>query len=108
MARIATVIPAGGTGTRLGSRTPKQFLALDGGPIIAATVAHFTRHPAVEAIVVAAPAAHAERARRVLRGRSGVTVVHGGQTRQESVWLALQACPEEASLVVVHDAVRPF
>lgn len=105
------LIPAGGLGVRLGSRTPKQFLALGGGPILAATVAHFARHPAIAAIVVAAPAAHVERTRRALRrlrGRSAVTVVPGGQTRQESVWLALQAGPDDAGLVVVHDAVRPF
>ena len=86
MARIVALIPAGGIGTRLGSRTPKQFLALGGGPILAATVAHFARHPAIDAIVVAAPAAHVERARRALRGlraRSAVTVVPGGQTRQD-------------------------
>jgi 2-C-methyl-D-erythritol 4-phosphate cytidylyltransferase len=111
MARTVVLIPAGGLGTRLGSRTPKQFLALGGGPILAATVAHFARHPAIEAIVVAAPAAHVERARRALRrvrSRAAVTVVPGGQTRQESVWLALQAAPDDAGLVVVHDAVRPF
>ena len=111
MARLVVLIPAGGLGVRLGSRTPKQFLAIGGGPILAATVAHFARHPSVEAIVVAAPAAHVERARRVLRGlaaRGAVTVVPGGQTRQESVWLALQAGPDGAGLVVVHDAVRPF
>lgn len=111
MASFTVLIPAGGSGTRLGSRTPKQFLALGGGPILAATVAHFARHRGVAAIVVAAPAAHVERARRALRGlgrRGTVTVVPGGQTRQESVWLALQAAPEGAELVVVHDAVRPF
>jgi 2-C-methyl-D-erythritol 4-phosphate cytidylyltransferase len=111
MASLVTVIPAGGSGTRLGSRTPKQFLALGGGPILAATVAHFTRHREVGAIVVAAPAAHVDRARRALRGlgrRGGVTVVSGGQTRQESVWLALEAAPDHSELIVVHDAVRPF
>ena len=111
MASFTVLIPAGGSGTRLGSRTPKQFMALGGGPILAATVAHFARHRGVEAIVVAAPAAHVERARRALRGlgrRGAVTVVPGGQTRQESVWLALQAAPEGTDLVVVHDAVRPF
>jgi len=110
MASILALIPAGGSGTRLGSRTPKQFLALGGGPILAATVAHFARHPAVVAIVVAAPAAHVARARRALRGlgrRGAVTVVAGGQTRQESVWRALQAAPD-TDMVVVHDAVRPF
>lgn len=111
MAKIAVLIPAGGVGARLGSRSPKQFLALGGEPILAATVGHFARHPAVGAIVVAAPAAHVDHARRALRAlgrRSAVTVVPGGRTRQESVWLALQAMSIEAAIVVVHDAVRPF
>ena len=111
MDRFAVLIPAGGSGTRLGSRTPKQFLALGGGPILAATVAHFARHRAVEAVVIAAPAAHVGRARRAVSrlGRPGlVTVVAGGQTRQESVRLALEAAPRSVELVVVHDAVRPF
>jgi 2-C-methyl-D-erythritol 4-phosphate cytidylyltransferase len=109
--RLTILIPAGGIGTRLGSRTPKQFLGLAGAPILAATVEHFARHPRVDAIVVAAPAGHVERARTVLRrlGRRGtITVVAGGQTRQDSVWRALQAAPERADLVLVHDAVRPF
>lgn len=109
MARIVALIPAGGLGTRLGSRTPKQFLALAGGSILAATVRHFARHPAIDGVLVAAPAAHVERATRALRGFWGVAaVVPGGQTRQESVWLALRAAPDDADFVVVHDAVRPF
>ena len=111
MASLVTLIPAGGIGTRLGRRTPKQFLTLGGGSILAATVAHFVRHRGVDAVVVAAPAAHVARARSVLRAlpRSGaITVVPGGVTRQESVWLALQAAPDDAGLVIVHDAVRPF
>jgi 2-C-methyl-D-erythritol 4-phosphate cytidylyltransferase len=110
MADVCVLIPAGGIGARLGHRTPKQFLALGGASILATTAGHFVRHPAVDAIVVAAPGAHLERARRALRGprRVRITVVAGGSTRQESVWLALQAAPADAAIVVVHDAVRPF
>ena len=111
MARVVALIPAGGIGTRLGRRTPKQFLTLGGGSILAATVAHFARHPAIAGVVVAAPAAHVNRARlalRTLRHRGAITVVPGGTTRQESVWRALQAAPDDVDLVVVHDAVRPF
>lgn len=108
-ADVAIVVPAGGIGARLGSRTPKQFLALGREPILAATLRHFRRHPRVGAVVVAAPAAHVERTRRVL-GRAGapLTVVVGGPTRQESVWSALQAVPTSAAVIVVHDGVRPF
>ncbi|OLB42399.1 MAG: 2-C-methyl-D-erythritol 4-phosphate cytidylyltransferase [Candidatus Rokubacteria bacterium 13_2_20CM_2_64_8] len=110
MRDVAVVIPAGGVGTRLGRRTPKQFLALGGAPILVATVRHFVRHRRVNSVVVAAPAAHVERTRRMLeRGRGApVTVVEGGGTRQESVSRGLAAVPADSALVVVHDAVRPF
>lgn len=110
MPSLAVLIPAGGLGTRLGRRTPKQFLRLGGAPILAATLRHFTHHPDVTAIVVAAPEAHVARTRRLVgrAGRRPVEVVTGGPTRQDSVWLALQAAPAAADIVVVHDAVRPF
>jgi 2-C-methyl-D-erythritol 4-phosphate cytidylyltransferase len=108
-ADVAVLVPAGGIGARLGSRTPKQFLALGRQPILAATLRHFRRHPRVGAVVVAAPAAHVERARRLLgRAAAPLTVVAGGATRQESVWCALQAVPSSMAVIVVHDAVRPF
>ena len=108
-ADVAVLIPAGGIGARVGSRMPKQFLRLGREPILAATLRHFRRHPRVGAVVVAVPAAHVERARRVLgRGGASVQVVVGGVTRQESVWLALQAAPASAAVLLVHDAVRPF
>ena len=106
MRDVAVLIPAGGVGTRLGRRTPKQFLNVGGEAILTATVRHFRRHPRLAAIVVAAPAVHVARARRLLG--PGVTVVAGGPTRQESVRLALDAAPHGVRMVVVHDAVRPF
>ena len=59
----------------------------------------------------AAPEGYVTRARRILAPvsrRTPLTVVAGGRTRQDSVWLALQAVPDDAQLVVVHDAVRPL
>jgi 2-C-methyl-D-erythritol 4-phosphate cytidylyltransferase len=106
MRDVAVLVPAGGVGARLGRRTPKQFLRVGREAILAATVRRFRGHPRVAAIVVAAPAAHVARARRLL-GR-GVTVVAGGATRQESVRLALEAAPSGVALALVHDAVRPF
>jgi 2-C-methyl-D-erythritol 4-phosphate cytidylyltransferase len=105
------VVPAGGSGARLGRRTPKQFLALDGRPILAVTVGRLARHPAVEAIVVAVPAGHLARAERLLAPvvrRPRLIVVAGGATRQESVRRGLEAVPPQAEIVLVHDAVRPF
>jgi 2-C-methyl-D-erythritol 4-phosphate cytidylyltransferase len=110
MPSVAVLVPAGGIGTRLGHRTPKQFLRLGGATILTRTLANFLGHPAVRAIVVAAPAEHLARTRRLVArvGRRPVSVVAGGATRQESVWRALQAAPADVDIVLVHDAVRPF
>jgi 2-C-methyl-D-erythritol 4-phosphate cytidylyltransferase len=110
MPSVAVLVPAGGIGTRLGRRTPKQFLRLGAATILEATLRHFVRHPDVRAIVVAAPAVHVARARALVGrpGRRPVEVVTGGATRQESVWLALQAAPSDVEIALVHDAVRPF
>ncbi len=110
-ASVSVVIPAGGVGARFGGRTPKQFLRLGRFPVVAITVGHFARHPAIGAIVIAAPIAHVPRMRRLVEplGRRGrVSVVAGGATRQESVWRGLQAAPPETEIVLVHDAVRPL
>ena len=109
--RIAVIIPAGGVGARFGSRTPKQFLKIQRVPVVTKTVSCFARYRAVTAIAVAAPEAHVERTRRALSAiarRAPLVVVSGGPTRQESVWLALQAVPDDAEIIIVHDAVRPL
>jgi 2-C-methyl-D-erythritol 4-phosphate cytidylyltransferase len=108
---IAVVVAAGGVGRRLGGRTPKQFLWLGRSSILATTVGHFVRHPAIGAVVVAAPAEYLAQTRRALaavRGRARLHVVTGGADRQESVWLGMQAAPDGAAVILVHDAVRPF
>lgn len=111
MPRATVVIPAGGVGTRFGGRTPKQFVRLGVAPILAVTVGHFAGHPAVASVVVAAPAFFVARTRRILARlarRVPLTVVAGGRTRQDSVWLALQAVHDDAEVVMVHDGVRPL
>lgn len=111
MPSVAAVIPAGGVGTRFGGRTPKQFLRFGATPLLAATVRHFAAHPAVRAVVVAAPGTHVARTQRLLAPfarEASLAVVAGGHTRQDSVWLALQVIPEDTEIVMVHDAVRPL
>lgn len=108
---VGVVLPAGGAGTRLGARVPKQFLAIGGVPILVLTARHFARHPAVAEIVVAAPSALVARTERLLRRhvpRAPITVVAGGRERQESVAEGLRALSAACRIVIVHDAVRPF
>src|SRR5256885_2786996 len=106
--RVAVLIPAGGIGTRIGRRTPKQFLRLGRDTILALTLRHFTGHPDVAAVVVAAPAEHVARTRALLAGRrpAAVDVPAGGPTRPESRWGALQAAPAPAGIQLLRDALR--
>ncbi|MBI4608500.1 MAG: 2-C-methyl-D-erythritol 4-phosphate cytidylyltransferase [Candidatus Rokubacteria bacterium] len=105
------LVPAAGSGSRLGGRRPKQFLRLRGVPLLVLTLRGLAAAREVEGIVVAAPPRAVEATRAVVaryRIPRIVDVVPGGTERQESVWLALQAVPPGVSLIVVHDAVRPF
>lgn len=105
------VVPAAGSGVRLGGRRPKQFLRLGGIPLLVRTLRVLARVGELNGIIVAAPPADVLTTRRLLQ-RYGIrrllAVVAGGKERQESVWLALQALPAGPEWLVVHDAVRPF
>jgi 2-C-methyl-D-erythritol 4-phosphate cytidylyltransferase len=109
------VIFAGGMGTRMNSRDlPKQFLEINGKPIIIHTLEHFERHPDIDAIAVAILREYREHLTKLLK-RYDITkvswLVNGGATGQESRHLALRAvaahCPPD-TVVLLHDGVRPL
>src|SRR5690606_26805410 len=104
------VIPAAGAGRRMGGAR-KQFRTLGGRPLLVQTLLAFERHPASDALVVAAPAGEEAELAEELRAHGLAklhAVVAGGASRQESVGRGLAAVPETTGLVLVHDAVRPF
>ncbi|NWJ39387.1 MAG: 2-C-methyl-D-erythritol 4-phosphate cytidylyltransferase [Geothrix sp.] len=104
------VIPAGGRGMRMGGGLPKQFRDWDGRPLLQVTVEAFLAPgmPRLAGIALAVPESHMEEARS-WSFQVPCTVVQGGETRQESVWLALRALPDQPlAPVMIHDAVRPF
>jgi 2-C-methyl-D-erythritol 4-phosphate cytidylyltransferase len=89
----------------------KQFMLLDGSPILLHTIRKFASSSAVAEIVVALRAEDIEWVRELLRAENfGKTVrlVQGGDTRQQSVENALATLDLGTELVAVHDAVRPF
>jgi 2-C-methyl-D-erythritol 4-phosphate cytidylyltransferase len=93
----------------MGAARPKQYLAIDGVPLLAKTLAALAG--AVDGVVVVAPADHVPATRRLVarhRVPRVLDVVAGGAERQESVLLGLAALPDAVEWVVVHDAVRPF
>ena len=111
MSQIAAILPAAGMGTRMGGETPKQFLELDGSPILLHTLRRLASCPAITDIILATRADEVARLEDRLgreQFRQPIRVVKGGATRQESVARALERVPDNTELVVVHDAVRPF
>jgi len=117
--RIAVILPAAGLGTRMGKShvaeksgtSRKQFMLLDGAPILIHTVRKFAASDRVSEILVAVRADDREWVESMLSAEfSGgkVRVVEGGNSRQESVQNALASLDPETDLVAVHDAVRPF
>ncbi|HMI52524.1 MAG TPA: 2-C-methyl-D-erythritol 4-phosphate cytidylyltransferase [Candidatus Saccharimonadales bacterium] len=111
MSRIAAILPAAGMGTRMGADTPKQFLELDGAPILIHTLRKIASCALVTDIIVATRVDEVQRVQeRVGKEKFAqrVRVVRGGDSRQESVAEALRLVPDDTEIVLVHDAVRPF
>jgi len=116
--KIAVIVPAAGLGTRMGKATAektgtsrKQFMLLEGSPILLHTVRKFAASPRVGEIVVAVRSEDLDWVRDLMKrefpGRR-VRGVEGGNSRQESVQNALATLDRDTDLVAVHDAVRPF
>jgi len=116
--RVAVILPAAGLGTRMGRNSAeksgtsrKQFMLLEGSPILLHTVRKFATCPLVTEIVIALRREDLAWVGELLqKQRIGkrVRVVEGGNSRQQSVENALNAVEPDTDLVVVHDAVRPF
>jgi 2-C-methyl-D-erythritol 4-phosphate cytidylyltransferase len=114
--QVFVILPAAGLGTRMAGPQPKQFLALNGLPILIHSLHAFASVARVTAIYVAVRKTEIERVEAQIadheaeHGFAGrVRVVEGGDNRQESVSNALAALPAESDdIVLVHDAVRPL
>ena len=106
------IIAAAGTGSRMASDRPKQFLHLAGTPIIFHTLRPFEQCDSIQEVIVVLPAEESA-AFLALAGKQGLRklsrVVPGGTTRADSVKRGLLAIRSAtAGIVAVHDGVRPF
>lgn len=109
------VIFAGGSGLRMHTKSrPKQFLDLNGKPIIIYTLELFDNHPQIDAIVVACIEnwiPFLEKQLRKFEITKVIKVVPGGETGQQSIYNALFAAENagtDDSIVLIHDGVRPL
>ncbi len=105
------IIVAGGSGSRMQSAIPKQFLLLGDKPILVHTIEKFLQIPHIQ-IVLALPADALEYWQKVsstfFEDLSQIRTVEGGKTRFQSVKNALFSIEQNTGLVAVHDGVRPF
>ncbi len=98
-------------GTRMGADTPKQFLELNGTPIVILSLRRIASCPLVTDLIVATRADEVQRLEERIakeKFKQPVRVVKGGDSRQDSVAAALREVPDDTEIVLVHDAVRPF
>lgn len=107
------IIFAGGSGARMGSGLPKQFIEVNGKPIIIHTLDIFEEHPAIDKIYIACKEDYISKLKKYTE-RFFITkvakIVPGGATGQDSIYNALSAAAEENppdSVVLIHDGVRP-
>lgn len=110
--KIFAIIPAAGSGTRIGGEIKKQFLPLKGKPIIVHTLQQFEHCPDVDEVALALPeSAMSEMEAIVERYRLHKVskMIMGGAKRQDSVANVLKRLTlKDSDIVLVHDGVRPF
>src|SRR5688572_6719246 len=106
------IIPAAGQGLRMGGKRAKQFLKLDGIPVIIHTLKRFEQCPDIDQVLIVLPQKDVKGFPALARRfglRKVARCVAGGKTRSQSVRLGLEALSEpDAGMVAVHDGVRPF
>lgn len=108
------IVFAGGSGTRMGASIPKQFLELDGKPVLAHALAIFQDHPQIDGIYLVVNSDWLERAEAFaveygIAKLRGVTA--GGASAQESIYNGLRFVARREpsdSVVLLHDGVRPY
>lgn len=113
MGKNIAIIFAGGSGARMGSGLPKQFLEVNGKPIIIHTLDIFEEHPDIDEIYVACKEEYIRKLEKMVKKfmiSKVVKIVPGGATGQDSIYNALAAAKEnneDDAIVLIHDGVRP-
>jgi len=112
MSKVTALVPAAGMGKRMGKAVAKQFLPLGGKPMLAHTLLAFQRSPEIDEII---PILSEEDMETCLRDvieafhiTKVKTLVVGGKERQDSVYNGIRKLEKDATVILVHDGVRPF
>jgi 2-C-methyl-D-erythritol 4-phosphate cytidylyltransferase len=110
--RNLAVIVASGTGKRMESKLPKQFIEISKKPVLALAINCFEKSRIIDEIILVVPEKYLAYTSQAVVDRFGYKkikkIITGGDTRQESVLAGLKACPRTTGDVAIHDGVRPF
>jgi 2-C-methyl-D-erythritol 4-phosphate cytidylyltransferase len=110
--RIGAIVPAAGTGKRMGAQEKKQFLLLRDRPVLAWTLAALHRIRWLDQIILVVPEDKMRFVQREIIEKFHFSTVSkilaGGEERTDSVYLGLQQFPTDIPWVMIHDGVRPF
>jgi 2-C-methyl-D-erythritol 4-phosphate cytidylyltransferase len=110
--KTLAIIPAGGSGTRMGGDIPKQYLMLGGMPILVHTLMAFQEAALVDTIYLVLPDEDVSQAPQKILSWYNLAKVErilpGGERRQDSVKKGVDLLGSDYDLVVIHDGVRPF
>ncbi len=108
---VTAIVPAAGEGTRFGGTVRKQFVALNGLPILSHTLRALAAAQTLAGAIIVVPPGEEPIGREALRLADvdlETEVVPGGQERQDSVYNGLQRARPDTDVVLIHDGVRPF
>ncbi|MDO8685477.1 MAG: 2-C-methyl-D-erythritol 4-phosphate cytidylyltransferase [Clostridiales bacterium] len=110
--KIVAVVVAGGSSTRMGTGKNKLYLDLAGKPVLAVTLEVFQNSSLIDYIVIVSNKQDIEYCHNDIVSKYNLSkvhfVVHGGQSRQQSVYNGLLAVPAECGIILIHDGARPF
>lgn len=109
---VSVIIAAAGMSNRMGSKTNKQFILMDGKPVLAHTIEKFERLKHIDEIILVAKEDEVDYCRKEIVKKYSFNkvskIVKGGKERQDSVYNGILALNENSNIVLSHDGARPF
>ena len=111
MTKISAIIPAAGSGKRMGGNRSKQYLAIGERPILVETLMVFNESPHIDEVILVSPPDDIDLMEGLLKKYDLAKVskiVKGGKERQDSISNAIDSLDRDSGIVLVHDGVRPF
>ncbi len=112
MVKVVAVVPAAGCGSRMNTEIKKQYLSLDGVPVLGHVLKAIDAAPIIQGIVIVAGPGEENYCRSAIVDKLGISkvtaIVPGGKERQDSVYNGLLALSSDTGIVLIHDGARPL